>query len=199
MAKGPERRRAGVPDAHLWRVVADGTRPLKGKRRAAAPADDAASDASAASPARKTAARIKSAPVPKQHTAKPPAPPALHPGQTAGVDRATAQRFKRGETPIEATLDLHGMTQESAHAALAAFIARARAQGRRCILVITGKGGRAGTDGATTGVLRANVPRWLNEPGLKASVLALAHARPRHGGAGALYVLLKRVREAGPR
>ncbi len=91
------------------------------------------------------------------------------------------------------------MTQDSAHAALAAFVRRARTAGRRCVLVITGKGGRAGADGAPTGVLRANVPRWLNEPGLRAGVLALAPARPRHGGAGALYVFLKRVRGDGGR
>ncbi len=199
MAKGPDRRRAGVPDAHLWHAVAESTRPLKGKRRPAVSADDSLiADAPSIKPAKK-AARMKPAPVLRQHPARIPAASALHPGQTAGVDRATAQRFKRGEMPIEASLDLHGMTQDSAHSALVGFIKRARAAGRRCVLVITGKGERAGADGAPTGVLRANVPRWLNEPGLKASVLAIAHARPRQGGTGALYVLLKRVREEGAR
>jgi DNA-nicking Smr family endonuclease len=101
-----------------------------------------------------------------------------------GLDRRTAERLRRGELPIEARLDLHGMTQEEAHAALGRFLARAHAAGQRCLLVITGKGA----------VLREAAPRWLEEGEARARVLATSPAQPRHGGGGALYVLLRRVR-----
>ena len=91
--------------------------------------------------------------------------------------------------PIEARLDLHGMTQEAAHRELAGFIARAAASGKRSLLIITGKGSREGG-----GVLRAALPRWLAEPALRARVLALAPAQPKDGGGGAFYLLLRRER-----
>lgn len=106
----------------------------------------------------------------------------------AGIDRANAERLKRGKHPIEARLDLHGMTQDEAHRALAVFIRGARAGGKRCVLVITGRG-RAGD-----GVLRSAVPRWLDEPEMRPHLLAIATAQPRDGGAGALYVMLRRTR-----
>jgi DNA-nicking Smr family endonuclease len=125
-----------------------------------------------------------------------PAPPAEEPSRPrpraalkgAGLDRRSAQRLARGQRPIEARLDLHGMTQDEAHRALGAFIRGAAAAERRTLLVITGKGGLGG------GVLRDAVPRWLGEAPLRAEVLALAPAQPKDGGLGALYVLLRRRR-----
>jgi DNA-nicking Smr family endonuclease len=111
----------------------------------------------------------------------PPLPPLDRP---AGIDRANAERLKRGKHAIEGRLDLHGMIQDEAHRALAGFIRAARADGKRCVLVITGR----------SGVLRAAVPRWLDEPELRQHLLALATAQPRDGGAGALYVMLRRTR-----
>jgi len=73
---------------------------------------------------------------------------------------------------------------------LGAFLSNQQAAGRRCILVITGKGSGSGG----SGVLRAQVPHWLNEGGNRELVLAFDYARPRDGGQGALYVLLKRKR-----
>jgi len=93
---------------------------------------------------------------------------------------------------IEGRLDLHGMTRERAHHALKAFLFRAHDRGARCVLVVTGKG--TGRDGG--GVLRRDVPHWLNQAGLRHFVLGIAHAQPRDGGEGALYVLLKRRRES---
>ncbi len=106
-----------------------------------------------------------------------------------GLDRRSAQRLKRGQMPIEARLDLHGMTQAEAHRTLHRFIAASAEAGRRNLLVITGKG-----SGAEGGVLRAAVPRWLVEGENRARVLAFTPAQPRHGGAGALYLLLRRRR-----
>jgi DNA-nicking Smr family endonuclease len=93
---------------------------------------------------------------------------------------------------IDGRIDLHGLHQAEAHRELAHFIADSFAAGRRLVLVITGKG--AGEGGR--GVLRAAAPRWLNEAPLREKILAVREARPQHGGAGALYVLLKRRRSA---
>lgn len=111
---------------------------------------------------------------------------AARPG--SGLDRRSAQRLRRGEMPIEARLDLHGMTQDEAHRALHRFIARMHEEGKRAVLVITGKGTDSG------GVLRQGVPRWLAEPARRAAILKIETAQPRHGGSGALYVLLRRRR-----
>jgi DNA-nicking Smr family endonuclease len=105
----------------------------------------------------------------------------------AGIDRSTAERLKRGRYPVEARLDLHGMTQAEAHRALAGIVTRSRMAGRRCLLVITGHGKFGG------GVLKTAVPRWLGEPELRRHVLAITPAQPRDGGAGAIYLLLRRL------
>lgn len=107
----------------------------------------------------------------------------------AGLDRRSAQRLRRGQMPVEARLDLHGMTQDEAHRALDRFIVGMREAGRRAVLIITGKGTREGA-----GVLRQAVPRWLDEARCRPHILAVEEARPQHGGAGALYVLLRRKR-----
>lgn len=125
-------------------------------------------------------------------TAAPSAPkrlPDLSYAKMPGLDRRSAERLRGGALRIEARLDLHGMTQAEAHRALDAFLARAEDAGRRCVLVITGKGGPE-----RAGVLRAAVPRWLNEAPNRARLLAYAPAQPKHGGAGALYLLLRRRR-----
>ena len=111
-----------------------------------------------------------------------------------GIDRANAERLKRGRWPIDARLDLHGKTQEEAHRALVAFVPRARDAGHRCVLVITGRG--LGPSGP--GVLKTAVPRWLAEPELARHVLMTAAAQPRDGGGGALYLLLRRQRQPQP-
>src|SRR5512137_925311 len=113
----------------LWRRATRNVAPLRG-RPAPHPIADRerpARDAGEALVVRSTAA-------PK------PSAPAQPLDRFAGVDRATAERLKRGRSPIEASLDLHGMTQVEAHRALAGFVVRSRAAGRRCVLVITGHG-----------------------------------------------------------
>ncbi len=176
-------------DAGLWQAVTQGVTPLRKREPPATPPpppEPGPPPKAEKSPKPARAAPAKPPPEPP----RPPELPPLVSGQAAGVDKRTAQRLKRGQLAIEATLDLHKHTQAQAHAALDAFLALAHDRGRRCVLLITGKG-RAGEAG---GVLRANVPRWLTQPPNRARVLAIAEAQPKHGGAGALYVLLKRKR-----
>ena len=120
------------------------------------------------------------------------------------LERKRARRIARGSEAIEARLDLHGMTQEAAHAALTGFVRRCHAAGLRTILVITGKGGaqraRTDSDGSEhygdpwqrpRGILKRNVPIWLSQPGLGALVVSYSTAHVRHGGEGAIYVQLR--------
>ena len=117
--------------------------------------------------------------------------PELSHGTQTGFDKKNAKKLKRGQHPIEGQLDLHGMTQNQAHTALSHFIQNAFQAGKRCVLVITGKGFKI--DGSI-GVLRLAVPRWLNEEPNRGRVLAFSYAMPKDGGEGALYIMLKRKR-----
>jgi DNA-nicking Smr family endonuclease len=110
--------------------------------------------------------------------------------QSADVDGRTLDRLRRGRLRPEERLDLHGLTQEKAHRALTRFIARAYTAGVRSIIIITGKG-KVSEGG---GVLRTQVPQWLNTPAIRPRILAFTPAQPKDGGAGALYVLLRRQR-----
>ena len=116
-----------------------------------------------------------------------PRPPARHaPPDPGPIEPNRKRRIARAREPIGGRLDLHGLDQDRARAALHAFVLRAHAEGSRAVLVITGKG-RTGD-----GVLRSRVPEWLGEAPARAAVAGVSRAEARHGGAGALYVALKR-------
>ncbi|MCW0182321.1 MAG: Smr/MutS family protein [Zavarzinia sp.] len=110
------------------------------------------------------------------------------------MDGAKQKRLIRGEMPIEARLDLHGLTQEMAHRALDRFLMACHAGALRSVLVITGRG-RGPIDEEPDGVLYRMVPRWLNAPDHAHRVLGWHPAQRRDGGEGALYVVLKRARD----
>ena len=172
-------RRPSPDERALWRAAVRDVRPRDAPRAGTPPPDP-----SAAAPVSGTAPPAAASPAAAPRRGTPaPAP------EGAGLDRRSALRLKRGQMPIEARLDLHGMTQAEAHGALLRFLARARESGTRAVLIITGKGGAGGE-----GVLRRSVPRWLAEPDCRGSILATAPAQPKDGGAGALYVLLRRRR-----
>jgi DNA-nicking Smr family endonuclease len=159
--------------------------PLPGRSPAGVP-DGAALSAEAPPPPAAQLPRPAALPPVKAPAALAPLSPAQAP---AGLDRRSADRMKKGEMAIEGRLDLHGMTQDAAHAQLAAFVSRAWEAGKRCVLVITGKGGRTGP-----GVLRREVPRWLNQAPLRERIIGISQARQKDGGDGALYVLIRRRR-----
>lgn len=191
----------GDDDARLWAEVARSVKPLK--KPAAPPAEPAPKSRGVAAPAptAREAASKSQLQVPKiggKAAAERPVAvvgepePVRRHGDAPGVDKRTAARFKRGLMPIEATLDLHGHTRDSGRQSLTTFLQSHQAAGRRCVLVITGKGLKG--DDWSPGVLREAVPGWLNAPPLRDIVLSFAYAQPQHGGSGALYVLLKRSR-----
>jgi DNA-nicking Smr family endonuclease len=141
------------------------------------------------------AAAAVPAPAPPQPARAAPtvAPAPARRGGVPGLDSRTDARLRRGQLPIEATLDLHHRTQAEAHVLLHRFLADAAAAGKRCVLIITGKGGRPAPDAAReTGVLKRALPRWLEAE--SARVLACRPAQAKHGGGGAFYVLLRRKR-----
>ncbi len=114
------------------------------------------------------------------------------------MDRKAYGKMKRGKLGIEAKIDLHGMTLAQAHPTLNGFIQRTHAQGKRLVLVVTGKG-KSGTSGTgpipeRRGVLRQQVPHWLMAPPLGALVIQVTPAHLKHGGEGAYYVYLRRNR-----
>ena len=112
------------------------------------------------------------------------------------MDKRLKQRFQRGELPIEARLDLHGLTLANAERAMSKLIRDNLAQQKRCLLVITGKGARSGEGGVQgRGVLRAWLPDYLKRGPWRDQILGVTPARQEMGGAGAFYVLLRRQRD----
>jgi DNA-nicking Smr family endonuclease len=99
-----------------------------------------------------------------------------------GIDGHTAKKLADGEIDPDGKLDLHGLTQESAHRILLNFLRSAGAARARLVLIVTGK----------SGVLKSTVPRWLAEPEFAAMIAGLKPAHRRHGGDGALYVYLRK-------
>ncbi|MFC6390049.1 Smr/MutS family protein [Methylorubrum zatmanii] len=124
------------------------------------------------------------------------APPPSAPPAAPGLERRERRGLERGTLTIEARIDLHGLYQAEAHAALVGFLLRSRAAGHARVLVVTGKGGEGfgGQDRGFSerGVLRRSVPHWLRGPELRGLVLGFEEAARHHGGAGALYIRLRR-------
>jgi DNA-nicking Smr family endonuclease len=179
-------RRPIPDDAALFRAAMHDVKPLhrpRGKLSRAGPINAAAE--AAASPGKASKPGVAA-------TSRGAVTTAISARANPGIDRRTAERLRKGEIAIDRRIDLHGMTQDDAHATLDRFIAAAWSNGKRMLLVITGKG-NVGTGG---GVLRRSVPRWLAAGDHAARVLRIETAQPRHGGSGALYVLLRRQRDA---
>lgn len=115
-----------------------------------------------------------------------PPPPVQVGAQPPGLDSRRWKELRRGRLRPERTLDLHGRFAQEAHGMVRDFLAGAVADGLRCVCIITGKGGGEG------GVLRRELPHWLNSPGLRPHILAVAH--PHRANTGSVHLLLRRPR-----
>jgi DNA-nicking Smr family endonuclease len=192
MAGRDPKRRHVLADWHLWTEVARTVSPLQ-RQRALPLGDEPLPLPQVASPA-------------KQAVVRPTLPsyrPDGRPGNQTGRDELEPRlrrRLGRGQIVIDGTIDLHGMWQAEAHAALRRFLHARASRGDRTVLVITGKGVRQ-SDGGTAlverGVLRTMLPIWLSERELAPLVAGWDVAARGHGGEGAFYVRLRRPE--GPR
>ena len=182
MAPRDGKRRLSYDERVLWTTVTKSIAPMHG---ALPESDEPAPPPLVEKPSPKrprTLAPIAPPPPPK------PSPPPLQP-----LDRRTRQRVARGRQEIDGRMDLHGLTQSEAHAALSRFLHAANERGLRLVLIITGKGGRGDSE---RGVLRRQVPQWLALPEFRDLVIGFEDAHIAHGGEGALYVRLRRRRDA---
>ena len=176
-------RTPSADETALFHAAMHDVKPLRRQRRA--------------KPAR--AKPVEEAVTKPRAEAKPPivvraAPPQKPtPPPNPGLDRRTAERLRKGDIAIERRIDLHGMTQDDAHAALDRFVRQAWKNGQRMLLVITGKGSGG------EGVLRRGVPRWLASGEHASRILRIETAQARDGGGGAFYVLLRRRSSASSR
>ena len=130
-------------------------------------------------------------------TVRKPSPgyPPVYP-PLAPIERNLRRKLSKGKADVDGKLDLHGLTQDEAYNTLVAFIHRAVLHHKSLILIVTGKGGRKLGQSSLyqTGILRRMVPIWLSDPTLRNLVIGFEEAAIGHGGAGALYVRLRRSR-----
>lgn len=197
---GGKKSGAGGDDDHdVWRHTAASVEPLKRAKgrfhpaveivKSGGPKPKSSGNERAAGKESKAVSRVET-PTPKPLRSTPP--------ELSPFDRNSARKIRGGRAEIEARVDLHGMRQHEAHAALRRFIVSCQSRGLRYVLIITGKGKAMGPAAAHVGeadrergVLKRNVPRWLEEPDLRALVVSFTTAAIQHGGEGAIYVHLR--------
>lgn len=179
----PRRRKGEITaeDHALWAHVVKSAKPLPGRVLPEAP------DA----PAQPEPPRAAGQPL----LVLPAEPKARSLPPLSGIEKRMVKEVARGQRAIDARIDLHGMRQAEAHAALVGFIHRAHAGGAKLVLVITGKGGGLDAFGEERGVLKRLVPHWLADPVLRRMIIGFESAGRGHGGEGALYVRIRRRRE----
>jgi len=181
------RRRPLSDEEHaLWTSIVRSIRPLRATKTAAKTGAEAAAPVETGN----------TQPVPQSAMKRDRSPSPAKSLPLAPLERRLRQRLARGRDEIEARIDLHGLSQREAHAALLSFLRRAQTDGAKIALVVTGKGrGEDARDGATErGVLRRQVPMWLALPEFRPFVVGFDEAHVSHGGEGALYVRLRRAR-----
>jgi DNA-nicking Smr family endonuclease len=180
------RRGLTAEDRALWQAytVRAAVAPLPGK---------ALGNAMAEPPPPAAAQAPQPAPRPAPRTSTPPRPPPeIQIGAVpAGLDAKRWKALRRGVTQPERTLDLHGCRAHEAHGAVRRFLTDAQTDGLRCVAIVTGKG--SSLEG---GVLRRELPHWLNAPELRGLLLGAAH--PHATNPGAVHLLLRRRRPGPP-
>ncbi len=193
-------RPLNADEAQLWARVMATVRPIRAvPLRSAVLAPPAPAAAPASGPARKVKP-TKGIRMPTQPAAVVPgpakaAPRGLAPANT--LDGGWDKRLLRGAVSPDSSIDLHGHTLSSAHAILDTGLARAIARGDRVLLLVTGKPPRPESERPhARGAIRAAVIDWLSISRHAGGIVAVRGAHPRHGGAGALYIILRRSRDA---
>lgn len=174
-------------DRVLWGKVARTVEAYPGRLESLESTPDEPGDAPPASSVpRQPVARENGPSFPREQHRKADRP-AREPGLNP-IDRTTYRKLARGRLPIEASIDLHGLTQSQAFGLLHGFLGQAHAKGMRHVLVITGRGSLSGGDG----VLRRALPQWLRTPEFRAMASGCEPAGRGHGGDGAYYVKLRK-------
>ncbi|MCC2980174.1 Smr/MutS family protein [Sphingomonas sp. IC4-52] len=162
-------------------------RPLRAVAPAAVP-----KPAPVVEPPRRPVGRLPTRPLPAPKKAAD-LPKRPLPGIT--LDAGWDKKLARGLVTPDATIDLHGHTLHSAHDLLDGALARSVARGDRVILLVTGKPPRPESERPhARGAIRAAIGDWLAGSRHAGSIAAVRGAHPRHGGQGALYIVLRRFR-----
>jgi DNA-nicking Smr family endonuclease len=181
----------------LWRKVADTVTPLHPVPQAR-PALPAAVPpplpAEPPAPARKIKGRV---PPPRPIAAPPGPPPRPLQASGQGLDASWDRKLARGAISPDVSIDLHGLNLDLAHGRLLASLAQALAIGARVVLLVTGKPRPHGDHdlrGERRGAIRAKLLDWLAASPYADRIAAVRPAQPRHGGAGAVYIVLRRPR-----
>ncbi|MCC0038986.1 MAG: Smr/MutS family protein [Brucellaceae bacterium] len=167
----------GPEDRILWNRIARTTKPMPGKSVEpdpvpVSPPSDAPKLVDRPALVSPVAPRSSGAEGPRQHV----------------FDRTTRTKLAKGRLTLDASVDLHGLTQEQAHALLLRFLHQASGAGYRHVLVVTGKGASFGSDG----ILKRAVPEWLKTAPFRALVSGYSAAARNHGGEGAIYLRMRR-------
>lgn len=186
-------RKLAPDEAALWARVMATARPLRATPTPPRAADPVAAQAAPARAATKRSSAAPSHPE-MRRPVQPAAPAKPRPGTT--LDSSWDKRLSRGIVMPDVTVDLHGHTLHSAHDLLEGALDRAVARGDRVVLLVTGRPPRPESERPhARGAIRAAVGDWLAGSRFAGSIAAVRNAHPRHGGAGALYIILRRERE----
>ncbi|MFN0022528.1 MAG: Smr/MutS family protein [Parvularculaceae bacterium] len=193
-----KRRDLSERERDLWGLVTKDVKPAR--KRKPAPAKAAAEPPANPPPANKAAKPVKRgttaiaaapiAPPPKPLLSRAKRPTVRLAPVFGGGDPKADKKAAKRLVPIDETLDLHGMTERSAHTRVLRFILGAQDRGARLVLVVTGKGERKGGEGR--GIIRTRFIDWVEAAPLRAVIARVAPAKPKDGGSGAFYVFLKR-------
>lgn len=179
-------------EAAIWAKVAATVTPIAGRAMPRAEQAVPTPPAVKAPPVFTRPVKAKPSPIGTPRAAPPPSGAPAGPGLDSHWDR----RFGRGAIEPDFTLDLHGHTLETAHSRLDAGLSQARAMGARVVLLIAGKdrGASAADRGDSRGAIRSKLLDWLAAGPHGGAIAAIRKAHRRHGGDGALYLVLRRPR-----
>ena len=187
----PSPRGLSPEEAVLWQKVAATVAPLHPARQAA-PVAATAQPAPPPAPPKRVKGRV-----PPPLPAPAPVPQPLRPLQSHGLDSSWDRKLARGAIAPDVTIDLHGLGLDAAHARLNGGIAQALAMGARVILLVAGKHrphDEHDLRGSRRGAIRAKLLDWLAHSPHAGRIAAVRPAQPRHGGAGAVYIVLRKAR-----